>query len=111
MEEEHARRLLAAERQRIAQELRDLGLLHADDDLSTTDLADSASDLYQEEVDVGRLDELRTQMEALERAQERLGTGRFGLSVESGEPIPDARLEILPTAERTQEEQERFERR
>ncbi len=31
-------------------------------------------------------------------------------SVESGEPIPDARLEANPTAERTVEEQERYER-
>jgi DnaK suppressor protein len=111
MDEEHARRLLDAERTRITEELRGVGVIAADDDLSTTDLADSASDLYQEEVDVGRLEELRTQLAALERAEERLRTGRYGLSVESGERIPDERLEIVPTAERTQEEQERFERR
>jgi DnaK suppressor protein len=45
---------------------------------------------------------------ALERAEERLKAGTYGLSVESGEPIPDARLEALPTAERTVEEDERF---
>jgi RNA polymerase-binding transcription factor DksA len=33
-----------------------------------------------------------------------------GLSVESGRPIPDERLEAIPWAERTAEEQERFER-
>jgi RNA polymerase-binding transcription factor DksA len=32
------------------------------------------------------------------------------LSVQSGEAIPDARLEALPTAERTVEEEERFRR-
>jgi len=31
--------------------------------------------------------------------------------VESGEPIPDGRLEVLPTAERTEEEQARYEGR
>ncbi|MGH3138815.1 MAG: TraR/DksA C4-type zinc finger protein, partial [Gaiellales bacterium] len=36
--------------------------------------------------------------------------GRFGLSVESGDPIPDDRLEAFPTAERTITEQERLER-
>ena len=46
----------------------------------------------------------------MERAEERLKAGTYGVSVESGEPIPDARLEAQPTAERTIEEQERFER-
>jgi len=35
----------------------------------------------------------------------RLAAGPYGLSVESGTPIPDARLEVLPTAERTVEEE------
>jgi RNA polymerase-binding transcription factor DksA len=30
--------------------------------------------------------------------------------VESGKPIPDERLELIPWAERTVEEQERYER-
>ena len=80
------------------------------DELSSTDLADDASDLYQEGVDVGRIDELRDQLAALERAEERLRDGRYGLSVESGEPIPDDRLEVVPTAERTVAEEERLER-
>jgi RNA polymerase-binding transcription factor DksA len=33
-----------------------------------------------------------------------------GLSVESGRPIPDVRLEAIPWADRTPEEPERFER-
>jgi DnaK suppressor protein len=33
--------------------------------------------------------------------------GTYGLSVESGEPIPDERLEAIPTAERTVEEEAR----
>jgi DnaK suppressor protein len=37
---------------------------------------------------------------ALERAEARLAAGTYGLSIESGEPIPDARLEALPAAER-----------
>jgi DnaK suppressor protein len=80
------------------------------DELSSTDLADDASDLYQEGVDVGRIDELRDQLAALERAEERLRDGSYGLSVESGEPIPDDRLEVVPTAERTATEAERLER-
>jgi DnaK suppressor protein len=46
----------------------------------------------------------------MERAGRRLGEGTYGLSVESDEPIPDARLEAIPWAERTVEEQARYER-
>jgi DnaK suppressor protein len=53
--------------------------------------------------------DLRAELAAVERAEQRLADGTFGLSVESGEPIPDARLEALPTAERTVAEQERFD--
>ena len=42
--------------------------------------------------------------------EKRLAEGKYGLSVESGEAIPDARLEAVPWAERTVEEQARYER-
>ena len=44
------------------------------------------------------------------RAEARIAQGTFGLSVESGEPIPDDRLEAEPLAERTVEEQSQYER-
>jgi DnaK suppressor protein len=53
---------------------------------------------------------LRVDLAAVERAEQRLAEGTYGLSIESGEPIPDERLEIMPTAERTAEEEARFER-
>jgi RNA polymerase-binding transcription factor len=43
----------------------------------------------------------------VERADERLAAGTYGLSVDSGQPIPDERLEAIPTAERTAEEEAR----
>ena len=109
MDDQRARELLEAERRRITDELSGL-LIEPVDELSSTDLADDASDLYQEEVDVGRIADLRDQLAAVERAEERLREGRYGISVESGEPIPDERLEAVPTAERTTSEQERIER-
>ena len=109
MDDQRARELLQAERRRITDELSGL-VLEPVDELSSTDLADDASDLYQEEVDVGRIADLREQLAAVERAEERLREGRYGISVESGEPIPDERLEAVPTAERTTSEQERLER-
>lgn len=56
------------------------------------------------------MEELRGQLEALERAEARLAAGTYGLSIESREPIPDERLEAVPTAERTMEEQQRWRR-
>jgi RNA polymerase-binding transcription factor len=105
MDQQRARELLEKERKRIQDELAGLGL-EPIDELSSTDLADDASDLYQEEVDVGRIDELRGQLAAVERAEERLRDGRYGLSIDSGVPIPDERLEVRPTAERTVAEEE-----
>jgi DnaK suppressor protein len=103
MDDERARALLKRERERIRGELSGLGL-EPPDELSSTDMADDASDLYQEELDEGRIDDLRGQLEAVERAEERLAAGRYGLSVESGRPIPDERLEAVPTAERNVDE-------
>lgn len=108
MDDQRANELLRAERRRITDELAGLGLEPVDE-LSSTDLADDASDLYQEEVDLGRMEALRGQLAAVERAEARLQEGRYGVSVESGEPIPDERLEAFPTAERTIAEQERLE--
>jgi DnaK suppressor protein len=111
MDPARARELLARERARIEQGLRGY-LPQPSDEPTTTDqhLADQASDLYDAELDEGLSDDLRDDLAALERAEARLGAGTYGLSIESGEPIPDARLEARPTAERTAEEQARFER-
>ena len=54
-------------------------------------------------------EQLRDQLAAVERAEERLMLGTYGLSVDSGEPIPDDRLEAIPWAERTVEEQSRYD--
>jgi DnaK suppressor protein len=109
MEADRARELLARERSRIEQALAALGEpLEASDQVEPGDEGDE--DLYQDELDQGRREDLRNELAALERAEERLEAGTYGRSVESGEPIPDARLEARPTAERTVEEEERYRR-
>ena len=52
---------------------------------------------------------LRRELETLERAEARLAEGTYGLSVESGDPIPDERLGGYPLAERAVDER-RFAR-
>ncbi len=109
MESERARELLRRERQRIEQALAKLRLPGGEKLAGQDEIADSASQLYEEEFE-GQADDLRDELASVERAEGRLIDGTFGLSVESGEPIPDERLEAVPTAERTVEEQARFER-
>jgi RNA polymerase-binding transcription factor len=107
MDTDRARELLTAERERIQRALarhrhEDTGRL-ADDE----EPGDVGSDLYQDELDEGLSEDLREQLAAVERAEARLAAGTYGLSVESGAPIPDERLEAFPTAERTTEEEAR----
>jgi DnaK suppressor protein len=111
MDPERARELLAKERERLETALarrrrEDSGEL-ADQD----DPADQASDLYDHEFDEGLAEDIREALRAVERAEARLAAGTYGLSVESGRPIPDERLEAVPTAERTADEQARYDRR
>jgi DnaK suppressor protein len=108
---DHARELLARERKRLEKALAQLGP-EEDDELSHVDqhLADEGTELTQRETDEGLAEQLQDELAALERAEQRLREGTYGISVESGEPIPDARIELVPWAERTAEEQARYER-
>ena len=105
MDPDRARELLAAERQRIERELAGLGRDEGEPQDEDVDEGDQATDLYQDELDESRESDLREQLAAVERAEERLAAGTYGLSVESGQPIPDERLEARPTAELTVEEE------
>jgi DnaK suppressor protein len=102
---DRARELLTAERGRIERALSRLG--HQDDGepADEYDPANLAADLYQDEFDEGLEDDLREQLAAVERAEQRLAAGTYGLSIESGQPIPDERLEAVPTAELTADEE------
>jgi DnaK suppressor protein len=104
MDPDRAHQLLARERERIEKALAELGSDATADQDEPSD--ENSESLYQQEFDAGRAQDLDEQLAALERAEARLAAGTYGLSVESGEPIRDERLEALPTAERTVEEQE-----
>jgi DnaK suppressor protein len=106
MDSERARELLALERTRVEEAIAALdrdGPLEGSDRREPGD--NDSEDLYQDEFNAGRADDLRQQLAAVERAEVRLANGTYGLSIDSGKPIPDGRLEALPTAERTVEEQ------
>jgi RNA polymerase-binding transcription factor DksA len=104
--------LLQEERQRVLSELEELRSHRGDDgELSTIDQhpADAGSELFEEERDQSIIERLERELGAIERASKRLEDGTYGISVESGTPIPDERLEAVPHADRTVEEQARLE--
>jgi DnaK suppressor protein len=111
MDPARARELLTRERSRIEQEL---GRLRSDTPLESDARVEpgdlDSEDLYQDEFDEGRREDLEQELAAIQRAEARLADGTYGLSVDSGEPIPDGRLEAIPWAERTVEEEERLGR-
>ena len=109
MNEPRARELVARERTRVESLLAaQVGQIRADGSLQrqqTGEYEDAASALDSESVSVALAADLREQLAAVERAEERIAQGTYGISVESGLPIPDERLEAEPLAERTIEEQ------
>jgi DnaK suppressor protein len=102
-----ARELLAAERRRVEQLLRE-EIEAGQQDRSTAnesgDMADPAERLTAEQEDDAVAVGLRDRLDAVERAEARLREGIYGRSVKSGLPIPDERLEADPAAELTVEE-------
>lgn len=105
MDPERARQLLAAERERIESDItatRRGGPEEGDERREPGDF--NSEGLYQDELDAGLAESFKARLAAVERAEERLASGTYGLSVRSGEQIPDARLEANPTAELTVEE-------
>jgi DnaK suppressor protein len=101
-----AKELLAAERAEVERELAKIeaeGPEEGDDRVEPGDL--NSESLYQDELDAGRTEDLKERLAAVERAEARLAAGTYGLSVQSGDPIPDERLEAVPTAELTVAEQ------
>jgi DnaK suppressor protein len=107
MDAERARKLLEGERAEVEAMLREITGAGDQDREAEQDLGDSgdtADALESEGVDNAVESSLRTRLEDIERAEQRLAEGTFGLSVRSGQPIPDERLEVAPTAELTVEE-------
>ncbi len=105
MDQHRARELISTERARIERALAHLEQQDTGEPADEVDPGNLASELYQGEFDEGQADDLREELAAVERAEARLAAGTYGLSIESGKAIPDERLEAVPTAERTVEEE------
>jgi DnaK suppressor protein len=107
MDPDRARALLETERARVERLLAQ-SEEEADSDFAASkeigDIADPAERLTAAETDNELASELRTRLEAIGRAEQRLRDGAYGRSVKSGAAIPDDRLEADPAAELTVEE-------
>ena len=113
MDVQRARELVARERARIESALAELGSEIRDEGRlgrqQTGEYEDAGSGLEAEAVSGALAADLRSQLDAVVRAEERLANGTYGRSVDSGLPIPNERLEVEPLAERTIEEQRVYE--
>jgi DnaK suppressor protein len=103
MDPSHARERIESERQRITELLASSAMARSDDRAAgaeaRTSVFDSANPLSQELLDDAVAEQLNARLAALDRAVERLEAGTYGVSLLSGRPIPEKRLEVDPAAE------------
>lgn len=107
MDQAKAQELLRSDRLRTEQLLADMRASGVADRTAADqpgDMFDSAEPLTEEGTDQSVTSELEDHLAAIGRAEQRLAAGTYGLSVRSGLPIPDDRLEADPSAELTIEE-------
>jgi DnaK suppressor protein len=97
MDPERARARLTEEKTRIERELGEHRSRAADE---PEDSGDQANELEQASTDSALREDLEQTLEAIEKAEARLEEGKYGVSVVSGDPIPDERLEVIPWADR-----------
>ena len=107
MDNKKARALIDAEKARVR------GLLADTDDDAQSDREtaneefpydEPAETLTSEQGSDAVAEGLRDRLAALQRAEQRLDAGTYGISVRSGAKIPDERLEADPAAELTADE-------
>ena len=79
-----------------------------EEDFTQHDSGDMSQSLFTREMDATVERQVERRLEHVERALQKVEEGTYGLSDDSGEPIPRGRLEAVPEATRTVEEQERY---
>ena len=79
-----------------------------EEDFTQHDSGDMSQSLFTREVDATVEQQVERRLQYVDRALKKIEEGTYGLSDDSGEPIPRGRLEAVPEAIRTVEEQQRF---
>ena len=70
---------------------------------------DQGTETYEQELDETKVAILEQERSLVEQALERLADGKYGICVDCGKDIPEARLDAIPEAIRCIEDQERYE--
>ena len=78
-----------------------------EEDFTQHDSGDMSQSLFTREMDATVERQVERRLEHVERALQKIEEGTYGLSDDSGELIPRGRLEAVPEAIRTVEEQQR----
>ena len=77
-----------------------------EEDFTQHDSGDMSQSLFTREVDATIEHQVERRLQYVERALQKIEEGTYGLSDDSGETIPRGRLEAVPEAIRTVEEQQ-----
>jgi DnaK suppressor protein len=107
MDQDLARTRLTTERadvERLLAETQDASAADQDLEQEPGDSGDQGQPLNSEGVEGAIAETLTDRLAAIDRAIARLDDGSYGVSIRSGDPIPDARLDADPAAELTIEE-------
>lgn len=111
--EQQKQRLLErkAELEGMVRHTEDVELERAEEEGDTQgDSGDQSQNLFEREVDATLEQQFGQEIKDIERALEKIEEGTYGVSDESGEQIPKGRLEAMPQAVYTVEEQQRREK-
>lgn len=104
---EHFRHLLLEERQQYADQVAminetGLGMSQqeqlSEDSMYDNHPADLGTETFERSKDLSLRDNALRQLDAIDRALERIDQGTYGICEECGSPIPEARLEAFPSA-------------
>lgn len=102
---EQFRHLLQKEKEALLKQMKGnnrFGLNNAeqDNELSSFDNhpADTATEVFEREKDLALFYQAESYLDEIDRSLQRIDQGIYGLCEECGEPIPEERLEVVPTA-------------
>jgi DnaK suppressor protein len=107
MNKDRAAQLLNAERARVQgllDELQNESESNREAANEAGDMSNASESLVAEGLDDAVVAGLKVRLAAIDRAEQRLEAGSYGLSTLSGDVIPDERLEADPAAELTVDE-------
>jgi YteA family regulatory protein len=101
----HFRSILLKEKQELEQQAENnfrfgLNNPQQDNELSSYDNhpADAGTEVFERSKDLALIDNAVTYLSEIEQAMKRIDDGTYGICLQCGKPIPEERLEVVPTA-------------